>query len=196
MAAGGSGNPGGTPARVENAAEIAMEHNLGLTCDPIGLVQPRKALRKHQPSPHSPRVPRRQGRAPAPARRRRPRGGTHRCSPEPVRQLLRQEGLVACQRRPSRVTTGAGALAAAGMPDLIRPEHHSPFFVLQSRARCCECHYGSAPWCQAGLRPGGASRTFSRRYDKTTKNDRRTCYPVRWHIALADCECYPVWNGQ
>jgi L-serine dehydratase len=31
---------GGTPMQVENAAEIAMEHNLGLTCDPIGgLVQ-------------------------------------------------------------------------------------------------------------------------------------------------------------
>ncbi len=27
---------GGTPAQVENAAEIAMEHNLGLTCDPVG----------------------------------------------------------------------------------------------------------------------------------------------------------------
>ena len=31
---------GGSPAMVENAAEIGMEHNLGLTCDPIGgLVQ-------------------------------------------------------------------------------------------------------------------------------------------------------------
>ncbi len=31
---------GGTVAQVENAAEIGMEHNLGLTCDPIGgLVQ-------------------------------------------------------------------------------------------------------------------------------------------------------------
>jgi L-serine dehydratase len=31
---------GGTPKQVENAAEIGMEHNLGLTCDPIGgLVQ-------------------------------------------------------------------------------------------------------------------------------------------------------------
>ncbi|HEY6277025.1 MAG TPA: L-serine ammonia-lyase [Streptosporangiaceae bacterium] len=30
----------GTPAQVENAAEIAVEHNLGLTCDPVGgLVQ-------------------------------------------------------------------------------------------------------------------------------------------------------------
>jgi L-serine dehydratase len=31
---------GGTPRQVENAAEVGMEHNLGLTCDPIGgLVQ-------------------------------------------------------------------------------------------------------------------------------------------------------------
>jgi len=31
---------GGTPVQVENAAEIGMEHNLGLTCDPVGgLVQ-------------------------------------------------------------------------------------------------------------------------------------------------------------
>ena len=31
---------GGTPHNVENAAEIGMEHNLGLTCDPVGgLVQ-------------------------------------------------------------------------------------------------------------------------------------------------------------
>ncbi len=31
---------GGSPKQVENAAEIGMEHNLGLTCDPVGgLVQ-------------------------------------------------------------------------------------------------------------------------------------------------------------
>ncbi|NMO56086.1 L-serine ammonia-lyase [Actinoplanes sp. TBRC 11911] len=31
---------GGTPSQVENAAEIALEHSLGLTCDPVGgLVQ-------------------------------------------------------------------------------------------------------------------------------------------------------------
>jgi L-serine dehydratase len=31
---------GGTPEQVENASEIGMEHNLGLTCDPVGgLVQ-------------------------------------------------------------------------------------------------------------------------------------------------------------
>ena len=41
MAAGGLvAAQGGSNAQVENAAEIGMEHNLGLTCDPIaGLVQ-------------------------------------------------------------------------------------------------------------------------------------------------------------
>jgi L-serine dehydratase len=41
MAAGGlAAAMGGTNGQVEHAAEIAMEHNLGMTCDPIGgLVQ-------------------------------------------------------------------------------------------------------------------------------------------------------------
>jgi L-serine dehydratase len=41
MAAGGLvAAQGGTNAQVEHAAEVAMEHNLGMTCDPIGgLVQ-------------------------------------------------------------------------------------------------------------------------------------------------------------
>ena len=39
-AAGLAAVMGGTPKQVENAAEIGMEHNLGLTCDPVGgLVQ-------------------------------------------------------------------------------------------------------------------------------------------------------------
>ena len=39
-AAGMAAVLGGTPMQVENAAEIGMEHNLGLTCDPVGgLVQ-------------------------------------------------------------------------------------------------------------------------------------------------------------
>ena len=39
-AAGLAAAMGGTNEQIENAAEIAMEHNLGLTCDPIcGLVQ-------------------------------------------------------------------------------------------------------------------------------------------------------------
>jgi L-serine dehydratase len=41
MAAGGLAEVlGGTPPQVENAAEVGIEHNLGLTCDPVGgLVQ-------------------------------------------------------------------------------------------------------------------------------------------------------------
>ena len=41
MAAGGlAAALGGTNGQIEHAAEIAMEHNLGMTCDPIGgLVQ-------------------------------------------------------------------------------------------------------------------------------------------------------------
>ncbi|WP_265444170.1 L-serine ammonia-lyase [Flexivirga meconopsidis] len=41
MAAGGLAEVmGGTPTQIENAAEIGIEHNLGLTCDPVGgLVQ-------------------------------------------------------------------------------------------------------------------------------------------------------------
>ncbi len=39
-AAGLAAVMGGTPAQIENAAEIALEHHLGMTCDPIaGLVQ-------------------------------------------------------------------------------------------------------------------------------------------------------------
>ncbi|WIB78626.1 L-serine ammonia-lyase [Curtobacterium sp. MCPF17_002] len=39
-AAGATAVLGGTPDQVENAAEIALEHHLGLTCDPVGgLVQ-------------------------------------------------------------------------------------------------------------------------------------------------------------
>ena len=39
-AAGLTAALGGSPVQIENAAEIGMEHNLGLTCDPIGgLVQ-------------------------------------------------------------------------------------------------------------------------------------------------------------
>ena len=41
------------------------------------------------------------------------------CSPELVRQIMRDQGLVACQPRPFRVTTDADAEAAAGMPDLV-----------------------------------------------------------------------------
>ncbi|MEM9574335.1 MAG: L-serine ammonia-lyase, iron-sulfur-dependent, subunit alpha, partial [Pseudomonadota bacterium] len=39
-AAGLAAVMGGTPEQIENAAEIALEHHLGMTCDPVaGLVQ-------------------------------------------------------------------------------------------------------------------------------------------------------------
>ena len=42
------------------------------------------------------------------------------CSPELVRQIMRQEALVPCQPRPFRVTTQSDAQAAADMPDLLK----------------------------------------------------------------------------
>ena len=42
------------------------------------------------------------------------------CSPELVRQIMRSEGLIACQPRPFRITTDADAQAAADMPDLVK----------------------------------------------------------------------------
>ena len=46
-------------------------------------------------------------------------GEDTRCSPGLVRHIMRDEGLIACQPRPFRVTTEADAQAAAGMPDLV-----------------------------------------------------------------------------
>ena len=42
------------------------------------------------------------------------------CSPELVRQIMRDEGLIACQPRPFRITTEADVQAAASMPDLVK----------------------------------------------------------------------------
>lgn len=47
------------------------------------------------------------------------------CSPELVRQIMRTEGLVACQPRPFRVTTEADAAAAVEMPDLVERDFTS-----------------------------------------------------------------------
>ena len=53
MAAGGlTAVMGGTNRQIENAAQIAMEHHLGPTCDPVGgLVQIRasNATRSRRP---------------------------------------------------------------------------------------------------------------------------------------------------
>jgi putative transposase len=41
------------------------------------------------------------------------------CSPELVRQIMRSEGLIACQPRPFRITTEADEEATKDMPDLV-----------------------------------------------------------------------------
>ncbi|UFU06798.1 L-serine ammonia-lyase [Ruania halotolerans] len=75
---------GGSPEQVENAAEIAMEHNLGLTCDPVGgLVQipciERNALAA--------------GKAVNAAKMAMWGDGTHRVSLDQVIETMRQTGL-------------------------------------------------------------------------------------------------------
>lgn len=75
---------GGSNEQVENAAEIAMEHSLGLTCDPVaGLVQlpciERNAIGA--------------GKAVAAARLAMNGDGTHRISFDTVVETMRQTGL-------------------------------------------------------------------------------------------------------
>lgn len=53
------------------------------------------------------------------------------CSPELVRQIMRREGLIACQPRPFRVTTEADADAAKDMPDPVERN----FTVARPRVR-------------------------------------------------------------
>ena len=75
---------GGTPEQVENAAEIAMEHNLGLTCDPVGgLVQIPCIERNAMAASNA-----------VTAARMALRGdGTHRVSLDQVIETMRQTGL-------------------------------------------------------------------------------------------------------
>src|SRR5258708_1304803 len=51
---------GGTPTQVENAAEIGMEHNLGMTCDPVGGLVQIPRIQRHPPGSmkavNSPRI--------------------------------------------------------------------------------------------------------------------------------------------
>lgn len=48
------------------------------------------------------------------------------CSPELVRQIMRDEGLVPCQPRPFRVTTHTDDESAADMPDLMERDFTAP----------------------------------------------------------------------
>ncbi|MDG5773103.1 L-serine ammonia-lyase [Mycolicibacterium fortuitum] len=85
MAAGGLAEIlGGTPRQVENAAEIAMEHSLGLTCDPIGGLVQIPCIERNAISA---------GKAINAARMALRGDGTHRVSLDQVIETMRATGL-------------------------------------------------------------------------------------------------------
>lgn len=85
MAAGGLAEIlGGTPEQVENAAEIAMEHSLGLTCDPIGGLVQIPCIERNAISA---------GKAINAARMALRGDGTHRVSLDQVIETMRTTGL-------------------------------------------------------------------------------------------------------
>lgn len=85
MAAGGLAEIlGGSPQQVENAAEIAMEHSLGLTCDPIGGLVQIPCIERNAISA---------GKAINAARMALRGDGTHRVSLDQVIETMRSTGL-------------------------------------------------------------------------------------------------------
>ncbi|QJU55821.1 L-serine ammonia-lyase [Herbiconiux sp. KACC 21604] len=74
---------GGTPRQVENAAEIAMEHSLGLTCDPIGGLVQIPCIERNAISA---------GKAVNAARMALRGDGSHRVSLDAVIETMRQTG--------------------------------------------------------------------------------------------------------
>ncbi|GFG52441.1 L-serine ammonia-lyase [Mycolicibacterium agri] len=85
MAAGGLAEIlGGTPQQVENAAEIAMEHSLGLTCDPIGGLVQIPCIERNAISA---------GKAINAARMALRGNGTHRVSLDQVIETMRTTGM-------------------------------------------------------------------------------------------------------
>ncbi|MDR3659416.1 MAG: L-serine ammonia-lyase [Mycobacterium sp.] len=75
---------GGTPQQVENAAEIAMEHSLGLTCDPIGGLVQIPCIERNAISA---------GKAINAARMALRGDGTHRVSLDDVIETMRATGM-------------------------------------------------------------------------------------------------------
>jgi len=75
---------GGSPRQVENAAEIAMEHNLGLTCDPVGGFVQMPCIERNAIAA---------GTAVAAARLALNGSGQHKISLDTVIETMRQTGL-------------------------------------------------------------------------------------------------------
>ena len=75
---------GGTPRQIENAAEIAMEHNLGLTCDPVGGLVQMPCIERNAIAA---------GTAVAAVRLALAGDGSHKISLDTVIETMRQTGL-------------------------------------------------------------------------------------------------------
>lgn len=75
---------GGTPQQVENAAEIAMEHHLGLTCDPVGGLVQIPCIERNAIASST---------AVSAARLALHGDGTHRVSLDAVIETMRQTGI-------------------------------------------------------------------------------------------------------
>lgn len=102
MAAGGLAEIlGGTPQQVENAAEIAMEHSLGLTCDPIGGLVQIPCIERNAISA---------GKAINAARMALRGDGTHRVSLDQVIETMRATGMDMSSKYKE---TSTGGLAVA-----------------------------------------------------------------------------------
>lgn len=95
---------GGTPAQVENAAEIAMEHSLGLTCDPIGGLVQIPCIERNAISA---------GKAVNAARMALRGDGAHRVSLDQVIETMRQTGR---DMHSKYKETSIGGLAATVLP--------------------------------------------------------------------------------
>jgi putative transposase len=74
------------------------------------------------------------------------------CSPELVRQIMRTQGLIACQPRPFRVTTEADAEAAATMPDLVERDFTAdrPGVKFVGDFKCRRRHFRSVTHSSLG----------------------------------------------
>ena len=130
----------GTNEQVENAAEIGMEHNLGLTCDPVaGLVQIPCIERNAMGSVKA-----------INAARLAMRGdGTHKVSLDQVIATMRQTGRT-CRRSTRRPRRGArGERARVLMPALQRPRRG---------LRCARQRQPNRPNSPFGVDPRSAPR--------------------------------------
>ncbi|MGE0218054.1 L-serine ammonia-lyase [Mycolicibacterium sp.] len=97
---------GGTPQQVENAAEIAMEHSLGLTCDPIGGLVQIPCIERNAISA---------GKAINAARMAMRGDGTHRVSLDQVIETMRATGLDMSSKYKETATGGLAVNVAVNV---------------------------------------------------------------------------------